>query len=121
MMTVKECYEKIGADYERVLGRLRKDDRIQKFLLKFLNDKSYELLCDSLETKNMEEAFRAAHTLKGVCQNLSLNPLYESSSELAERLRDGKEYAADVDPLVEQVKKDYTHMMGCIHELAESE
>ena len=43
-MTVKECYEKMGADYDSVMGRLRKDERVQKFLLKFLNDKSYELL-----------------------------------------------------------------------------
>ena len=120
-MTVKECYEAIGADYEDVMGRLRKEERVQKFVLKLLDDKSYELLENSVASKDMSEAFRAAHTLKGVCQNLSLSPLYESSSELAERLRDGKEYAADVDPLVEQVKKDYTHMMGCIHELAESE
>ena len=43
-MTVKECYDAMGADYEDVLGRLRKDERIQKFVLKLLNDKSYELL-----------------------------------------------------------------------------
>ena len=33
-MTVKECYEAIGADYEDVMGRLRKDERVQKFVLK---------------------------------------------------------------------------------------
>ena len=37
-MTVRECYEAMGADYEDVLGRLRKDERIQKFVLKLLND-----------------------------------------------------------------------------------
>lgn len=119
-MTVKECYDSIGADYEDVLGRLRKDERIQKFLLKFLDDKSYELLCDSMEAKDMNEAFRAAHTLKGVCQNLSLTPLYQSSAVLAERLRDGQEYGDDVEALVEQVEKDYKHMMSCVRELADS-
>ena len=29
-MTVKECYEAIGADYEDVMGRLRKDERVEK-------------------------------------------------------------------------------------------
>ncbi len=118
-MTVKECYDNIGADYEDVLGRLRKDERIQKFLLKFLDDKSYELLCNSMDAGDMNEAFRAAHTLKGVCQNLSLTPLYRSSSVLADRLRDGQEYGEDVAVLVEQVEKDYTHMMGCIKQLVE--
>ena len=64
-MTVKECYDAMGADYEDVFARLRKDERIQKFLLKVMNDKSYDLLCSSLESGDMAEAFRAAHTLKG--------------------------------------------------------
>ncbi len=117
-MTVRECYEAMGADYEDVLGRLRKDERIQKFVLKLLNDKSYELLMNSMEAGDMTEAFRAAHTLKGVCQNLSITALYHSSAELADRLRDGQEYGEDVAPLLEQVKKDYTLAMDCIRQLA---
>ncbi len=117
-MTVRECYEAMGADYEDVLGRLRKDERIQKFVLKLLNDKSYELLMNSMEAGDMAEAFRAAHTLKGVCQNLSITALYHSSAELADRLRDGQEYGEDVVPLLEQVKKDYTLAMDCIRQLA---
>lgn len=117
-MTVKECYDAMGADYEDVLGRLRKDERIQKFVLKLLNDKSYELLINSMEAGDMNEAFRAAHTLKGVCQNLSITALYHSSAELADRLRDGQEYGEDVAPLLERVKKDYTLAMDCIRQLA---
>lgn len=33
-MTVKECYDAIGADYDDVFSRLRKDDRIRKFCLR---------------------------------------------------------------------------------------
>ena len=32
-MTVKECYEQMGADYEGVLGRLRSEVLIKKLLL----------------------------------------------------------------------------------------
>lgn len=117
-MTVRECYEAMGADYEDVLGRLRKDERIQKFVLKLLNDKSYELLIHSMEAGDMNEAFRAAHTLKGVCQNLSITALYHSSAELADRLRGGQEYGEDVEPLLDQVKKDYALAMECIGKLA---
>ena len=116
-MTVKECYDAIGADYDDVFSRLRKDDRIRKFLLKVLDDKSYELLENSVASKDMSEAFRAAHTLKGVCQNLSLTPLFQSASELAERLRNAQDYDEDMEPLLEQVKKDYTHMIDCIRQL----
>ena len=40
-MTVKECYEQMGADYEGVLGRLRSEVLIKKFAKKFLDAVSY--------------------------------------------------------------------------------
>ena len=87
-MTLQECYEAIGGNYEDVLKRLRSEVLIKKFTLKFLEDKSYSQLKQALEDKNFEDAFRAAHTLKGVCQNLSLDRLYEVSRDLTELLRD---------------------------------
>lgn len=118
-MTVRECYEIMGADYDGVLSRLRTDERVQKFLLKVLNDKSFELLCTSLKERNMEEAFRAAHTLKGICQNLSLDRLYMSSNEMAERLRGGQEYKEDIEPMLEKVEEDYMLTISCIRQLAQ--
>ena len=83
-MTIQECYEAIGGNYEDVLRRLRSEVLIRKFTLKFLEDQSYSLLKQALGDNNYEEAFRGAHTLKGVCQNLSFDRLYEVSSELTE-------------------------------------
>ena len=88
-MTVKECYEQMGADYEGVLGRLRSEVLIKKFANKFLDDGSFRSLKDNLAQKNGEEAFRAAHTLKGVCQNLGFTNLYQPTYELTEVLRAG--------------------------------
>ncbi len=116
-MTVKECYEIMGADYAGVESRLRTEERIKKFLLKVLNDKSYDLLCSSMEQKNMEEAFRAAHTLKGISQNLSLTTLYESSNALSEQLRGNQQYDGQTEELFEQVKKDYAHITETIQNL----
>lgn len=113
-MTVKECYEAMGANYDEIMGRLRTEERVKKFLLKVLSDKSYELLTTSIEEKNMEEAFRAAHTMKGVCQNLSLTRLYHSASELSEVLRDRQEYGEDIEPVLERVKEDYAQMIAQI-------
>ena len=87
-MTIQECYEAIGGNYEDVLGRLHSEALIRKFTLKFLEDQSYLQLKQALENKNYEDAFRSAHTLKGVCQNLSFDRLYEVSNELTELLRD---------------------------------
>ena len=80
-MTMQECYEAIGGNYEAVLGRLHSEALIQRFTLKFLEDQSYLQLKQALENKNYEDAFRGAHTLKGVCQNLSFDRLYEVSDK----------------------------------------
>ena len=88
-MTLQECYAAMSGNYDDAIGRLRSERLVQKFVLKFLDDGSYDLLCRSLEEKNYEEAFRAAHTIKGMCQNLSFSLLQESSSQLTEALRGG--------------------------------
>lgn len=111
-MNLKECYAALGGDYDGVISRLRSERMVQKFALKFLNDGSYELLCQSMEQKNYEEAFRAAHTIKGVCQNLNFTKLYESSSRLTESLRSGK--GEETDELLEQVRKDYQQTADAI-------
>lgn len=114
-MSLKECYAALEGDYEDVLGRLRSEKLVQKFVLKFLNDGSYDLLCSSLKTGNYEEAFRASHTIKGVCQNLSFTKLYESSHQLTEALRNG--WSEGAGELVEQVKADYEQTAGAIRTL----
>ena len=80
-MTMQECYKAIGGNYEAVLGRLHSEALIQRFTLKFLEDQSYLQLKQALENKNYEDAFRSAHTLKGGCQNLSFDRLYEVSDK----------------------------------------
>ncbi len=106
-MDVKQCYEQIGGDYDDVMSRLRTDERIKKFLLKVADDKSFDMLCEMLDAKNIEEAFRAAHTLKGVCLNLSLTRLYKSASAMTEALRGKTEYDDAFTPLLEQVRADH--------------
>lgn len=117
-MTVQECYEAFGGNYAECFSRLRSDERIAKFLGKVPNDGSYKLLIDSLEQRNLAEAFRAAHTLKGVCMNLSLTRLYESSVKLTELLRNRTEYGDDIAPLLECVKADYALLVESIGKLS---
>lgn len=104
-MTLKECYEALGGDYAGVVSRLRSEALVMRFALRFLDDGSYHLLQESLANGDYETAFRAAHTIKGVCQNLSFTRLYESSCALTEALRGGQtDAAAD---LVAPVERDY--------------
>ena len=90
-MTVQECYESIGADFEGVLGRMGSEAMVKRFALKFLDEPSYRSLVKAVEEQNAEGAFRAAHTLKGICLNLGLDGLYEVCASLTERLR-GREF-----------------------------
>ncbi|WP_270367918.1 hypothetical protein [Eubacterium ramulus] len=48
-MTMQECYEAIGGNYEAVLGRLHSETLIRRFALKFLEDQSYIQLKQALE------------------------------------------------------------------------
>ena len=106
-MTVRECYEAIGGNYEDVLSRLNSEAFIRKFTLKFLEDQSYLHLKQALKDKNYEDAFRSAHTLKGVCQNLSFDRLYEVSYELTELLRDRTGEQPGIPEAMEKVTEVY--------------
>ena len=113
-MTIQECYAALEGDYQEVLGRLYSEALVQKFLGKFLSDPSYQLLDSSMKAKNYEEAFRAAHTLKGVSQNLSFTKLYQSSHEITEALRTAN-YDLAVQ-LLPHVEADYALTCRAIQE-----
>ena len=108
---MQECYKAIGGNYEAVLGRLHSEALIQRFTLKFLEDQSYLQLKQALENKNYEDAFRSAHTLKGVCQNLSFDRLYEFSNELTELLRDRTGAQPGISKAMEKVTEVYERMI----------
>ena len=111
-MTLQECYLALDGDFEEVKHRLPTDRMVQKFVLKFLNDPSYQLLCDSMEAGNYTDAFRAAHTIKGVGQNLSFTRLFTSASQLCEALRPGG--PPQSPDLFTQVKTDYEATLSAI-------
>lgn len=59
-MTVKECYEQMGSDYEGVLGRMGSEAMIKRFALKFLQDPSFNNLKENLK-KMMAKKRSAQH------------------------------------------------------------
>ena len=114
-MNINECYQAMGADYEEVFGRLRSERLITKFVLKFPGDPSFSQLQSTLEEENVEEAFRAAHTLKGVAQNLGFTPLYEATATLTEVLRAGN--LPEDDNMMNAVAKEYERTVTAIEQL----
>ena len=87
MISMREAYEKIGANYEDACARLMGEEMLSRFALKFLDDESMDKLEAAMAAGDAEGAFMAAHTLKGVSQNLGFDNLYEPAVVVTEALR----------------------------------
>ena len=96
-MTAEEFYAMIEGNYALIQGRKWDDTKVKRFVKLFLMDESYTQLQAALEAGDVEAAFNAAHTLKGVCANIAL----------AKNL----ELAIELNP---QVKEDYAQHMKFI-------
>ncbi|WP_165053638.1 MULTISPECIES: Hpt domain-containing protein [unclassified Adlercreutzia] len=105
-MTLESCYAMMGGDLEGVRGRLRSDDRVAKFVGMFPHDDTFASLKSSWEAGSLPEAFRAAHTLKGVSRDLGFTPLFEASDTLADVLRPAKDGGAVDVAAAEQLMGD---------------
>ena len=116
-MDLKTCYEQLDGDYEDVMGRLRQEDRVIKFLQLFPEDENFDLLTRSLSEEDWPVAFRAVHSIKGVALTLGLTALANSSSELTELLRPGQP-TQDPGPLYRSVKEDYEKTVAAISALS---
>ena len=107
-MTIEECYEKMDGNYAEVSKRLPGLKMIERFIGIFLDDRSFETLRMQIECGNREEAFSAAHTLKGICANLSFTRLLYSVTLLTEELRSGTSSVSDTAiELFKDVERDY--------------
>lgn len=79
-----------GVDYNTALERfMGKEDLYKRFLVKFLADENFDQLEVNIGSGNVEEAFKCAHTLKGLCGNLGFDNLLEEDTQIVEILRSG--------------------------------
>lgn len=117
-MTLQECYEKMGSDYADVLNRLTKEERIAKYVVKFLEDTTFDALCEARKAEDHEAVFRAIHTLKGVSQNLGFSKLYEACHEMTEAVRGGVKL--EEEALFDRVESEYKATISVIREYQHS-
>ena len=121
-MTIQECYQKLGGEFAQVEKRLPSVSLVRKFIIKFLDDDSFSKLCYAMQNGQREEAFRAAHTLKGVSANLGFSRLLASAGALTELLRaEAETIPGGAAALLEEVKQDYEVTVGAIRAYLESE
>ncbi|MGN0656882.1 MAG: Hpt domain-containing protein [Ruminiclostridium sp.] len=119
-MTIEECYRQFGGDFAAIKKRLPSEALIKKFITKFPEDGSFSDLKTAMKEGSRERAFRAAHTLKGVCANLSLSRLQLSASKLTELLRpEAEEIPAGADVLFDEVRQDYELTVSAIRAYSE--
>lgn len=89
--------EEMGMDVNTTVNRFMGNESLYlKFLYKFQNDQSVASIGQHIAEQNAEEAFKSAHTLKGVAANLGLDPIARYASDLTELLR-GKSQFSEVD------------------------
>ena len=116
-MILKDCYDMFGGNYESVTQRISRDEMIEKFVLKFLSEPSYDVLCRTLEDGDYAEAFRAVHSLKGVCQNLGFVRLEYSTGILTELLRNSSAKRINKEQCkqaLQQVSADYKEVIDAV-------
>ncbi len=107
-MITLDALKEYGADTDEALARcMNNEDFYLMLVRKSLDDTNYEKLKEMIAAKNFEEAFSAAHALKGVVTNLSLTPLAEPVIEITEGLRAGedKDYSGLIARMDEQLAK----------------
>ena len=111
-MELSEFYTSIGSDFDEVAARLESTALIARLVGKFAEDPSFSELERSLAAGEVEPAFRAAHTLKGISANVGFSGLYKSASALTELLRTGSLDGAA--PLFGEVKAEYEKILSGI-------
>ncbi len=113
--TEKELLEQHGFDVDGTLKRFLNNEMLyKKCLKKFLDDKSMETLKESCDAGSIEEAFKAAHTMKGFISNLGMDKLYRLLIPMVEKLRAGAMLEPDE---VKQLEEVYREMYELIENM----
>lgn len=116
MNELEKFYSAIGSNAKPVIERFGGNAEITKrFIKKFAAEESYENLKKALASNEAEEAFRAAHTLKGICLNLDFDCLFEKSSIITEYLR--SKNIVDASKFFPELEREYIKLISLLQEL----
>lgn len=110
---LEECGINVDAAMERFMDN---EAMYEKFLARFAEDKNFDILRESIHNNDVESAFNAAHTMKGVAANLELNGLLEFLSPIVEILRQKK--TEGLNELLEKMSENYNMVCQAIGGLA---
>ena len=103
MLTLEKLQE-LGIDTKEGLNRCMNMEAFYfKMLGMGLTNEYFETLEKAIADNKLDEAFEAAHALKGVIGNLAIAPIYEPLAEMTEMLRakQSADYATIYKPIKE--------------------
>lgn len=108
-----DVLKQFGADTDDGLSRCMGNEAFYfKLIGKVVEDKNFQALEDAVAAKDLDKAFEAAHSLKGVLGNLALTPIYEPVYEITELLR--KRTDIDYAPYLEKIKAKKDELTGLL-------
>ena len=114
----KGVLEEGGINVNEAMQRFMNNEQLWiKFLKKFKADSSYENLVKSIEEKEWNKAFEAAHTLKGITGNLALSKLHDLVSRQTDYLRgEDNDFEAAVG-MMPEITEVYENVLKLIEEV----
>ena len=102
-------------DVDGALRRLSGDEELYLACLDaFLQDNTINELNEAILTQSWDDAFTAAHALKGVAGNMGFVPLFHATGELVMLIRGGK--VREIGLSNEQVRRDYADVINAIRQ-----
>ena len=112
MLTI-DVLKAYGADTEDGLKRCMGNEAFYFMLIgKAIDDKSFKTLEDALANNDLDTAFEAAHSLKGVLGNLALTPICTPVYEMTELLRDRSD--VDYQPYMDAIREKKSQLEALI-------
>ena len=114
-MTLARFYESLGGSLPAVLARIPSEAMVRKFARMYAGDTSCDELVRAVECSDWAAAFLAAHTLKGVAQNLGFAQLARDADALTEHLRGASPLTQP--ELLEAVRTAHAHVLFVLEEL----
>ena len=101
-MLTLDALREYGANVAEGLGRCMNNEAFYlKLVNKAIQDPAFDKLKESCESGNLDQAFEAAHSLKGMMANLALTPILRPVEKITELLR--SRTVMDYDPLIEEI------------------
>ena len=106
-----------GVDVDEVMERFMGNEALMmKFLLRFSQDENFAKLKQAMVQEDVQAAFEAAHTLKGVAGNLSMKTFFHQVSDIVEELRSGN--LAEAEAKMPNLEAVYERTLDMLKQLA---